>query len=189
MARSKQDSTQLTTAETWSVVVVCEDAATHAHALEVCDHFMKSYWTEVEFEFSWWLFAGLHDPEKASAAARAAADADLIVFATHPEGDVPRVVKEWVEAWLAQRGEREGALIGLVRAAAGTQSSTSPKNLYLREVSHRAKMDFLSEMPRSVPGMIPHDADTVAQRAGQVTTVLDEIVHHTRPPSHYGLNE
>ena len=189
MARRKQRSTPLAATESWSVVVVCEDAAIHAHALTLCDHLMKEYWTEVEFEFGWWLFAGLGDPQKALAAARAAADADMIVFATHPEGDLPEPVKAWVEAWLAARGEREGALIGLVREADGTKSSASPKHAYLREIAHQAKLDFLSEMPLMVPGTIPNDTDTAARRASQVTSVLDEILHQSRPPSHYGLNE
>ena len=189
MARKKQDGTPLAATESWSVAVVCEDAAIHAHALEVCDQFVKEYWTELEFEFSWWLFAGLGDPEKALAAARAAADADMIVLATHPEGDLPETVKAWFEAWLAKRGEREGTLIGLIRETAGTESSASPKHIYLREIAHRAKMDFLSEMPRMVPGTIPNDTDAVTRRAGQVTSVLDGILRQSRPPSHYGLNE
>ena len=189
MARREQHSTPLAPTESWSVVVVCEDAAIHAHALRLCDQLMMAYWTEVEFEFNWWLFASLSDPQKALAAVRAAADANMIVFAAHPEGDLPEPVKAWVESWLTVRGEREGALIGLVREADGTKSSASPKHAYLREIAHRAKLDFLSAMPLGVPGTIPNDLDTVARRASQVTSVLDEILHQSRPPSHYGLNE
>jgi len=182
MARKRQSSTQSAAKEPWSVVVVCEDAATHEQALSVCDHLVKRYWTEAAFEFSWWRFAGLVDPENALAAARAAADADMIVFATHPEGDLPGTVKSWIEVWLDKRGAREGSLIGLTGMAAEAKGGATGKHIYLREVAHRAKMDFLLEIPRLVPGMLPDNIDWVAQRAGQVTSVLDEILRRSAPP-------
>jgi hypothetical protein len=189
MARRKQPDSPLAPTESWSVLAVCEDAAIHTHALGVCDQFVKQYWAEVEFEFSWWLFADLGDCEKARAATLAAADADIIIFATRPEGDLPAMVQAWVESWLARRGEREGAIIDLVPDLAGSKGSPSHKHLYLREIAHRAKMDFLSEMPRTMPGTIPNDTAAVAKRASQITSVLDEILHQSRPPSHYGLNK
>jgi hypothetical protein len=151
-------------------------------AFGVCDQLVKDYWTTVEFEFKWWQFAGLADAENALAAASAAADADMILFATHPEGELPGTVKSWIEVWLDKRGAREGSLIGLTGKAAETKGRATGKHIYLREVAHRAKMDFLSEIPRLVPGMLPDNIDWVAQRAGQVTSVLDEILRRSAPP-------
>jgi hypothetical protein len=182
MARKRQRTTRSAAKVPRSVVVVCEDAAAHALALGVCDQLVKDYWTAVEFEFQWWQFAGLVEPDNALAAACAAADADMILFATHPEGDLPDTVKSWIEVWLDKRGAREGSLIGLTGMAAEAKGGATGKHIYLREVAHRAKMDFLLEIPRLVPGMLPDNIDWVAQRAGQVTSVLDEILRRSAPP-------
>jgi len=182
MARKKQRSRQSAAKAPRSVVVVCEDAAAHELALGICDQLVKDHWSAVEFDFKWWQFAGLVDPQNALAAARAAADADMILFATHPEGDLPDIVKSWIEVLLDKRGVREGSLIGLTGKASEAKGGVTGKHIYLREIAHRAKMDFLSEVPRLVPGMLPDNLDWVAQRAGQVTSVLDEILRRSAPP-------
>lgn len=118
----------------------------------------------------------------ASQAAERAAGADLIVFAMTGSGDLPQEIKLWIEEWLGKRTAHEGALVGLVETESGPCPIACLKEIYLRHVAHRAGMDYLSHEPPTAQKAIPDSLDSFNQRAGQMTTVLDEILHtHSRP--------
>lgn len=179
MAAANKRSAGLQEKETWSIVVVCEDELTHSHALSVWDRLVKQFWAEIEFESHWWQFANLLEPANALDAADAAARADMIVFAAQAEGELPEHVTSWIQTWLDKRGNREGALIALVRRGQEPSTKAIAKHLYLREVAHRANMDFLSEIPPFIRRGIPESPEWFNERAGQVGSTLDSILSHT----------
>src|SRR5437867_2148103 len=104
----------------WSVVVVYEDTASREEAVKFCDLLIERFWASHGFEVGWWSFASLEDADSAREATEKATDAPLIVFATKPQGELPGTVKAWIESWLSRRGEREGALVGLMDPGAGS---------------------------------------------------------------------
>ncbi len=162
----------------WSVAVVYEDAGAREEAVGFCDHLVKKFWSECEFDVGWWSFAHLEKKEMAEAAGLKASEADMIVFATRPEGTLPLEVEAWVEGWLRQRGEREGALVGLLAPGA----EATEKHAYLRTAAHRGGMDYLTEMPENLWHLMPESPESLDERVGRVTSVLDEILHHHSPP-------
>ena len=85
---------------------------------------------------------------------------------------------------LDHRGEREGAIVGLVtEKPAPAMGVASLKEVYLRHTAHRARMDYLSHVVPTELRAMPDSLDAFRQRAGQVTSVLDQILHkHTPPP-------
>jgi hypothetical protein len=111
----------------------------------------------------------------ATDAARRAVEADLVVFALEPGGDLPHSTKLWIDSWLGKRSEHEGAIIGLTEST-GPGDMASLKEIYLRHVAHRAGMDYLSHASPTAPRAIPNSIDSFSERAGRMTAVLDEIL-------------
>lgn len=167
----------------WSVVVVFEDAATRGQAVEVCDHLVKRFWTDCEMAVSWWSWDMLEQLAPAHEAIQKAAEADLLIFAVRTEKDFPTPLQEWVETWLAMRGERDGALMSFFGKEAEAGGTLTERHAYLRQVAHRGGMDYLTEAPQNLSFLIPDSLDWYATRAESVTSVLDEILHtHGTPP-------
>ena len=175
-------------AETWSVVVLYEDKDTRERAMAMCDQLVKKFWSEVEFDFSWWRTDFLRDPAMAHVAANDARTADFIIFCSSPESDLTPAVAKWFATWTGGREGRQGALLDLSYAADGLSPHYERKHADLRDLAHRAGLDYLTRIPQALRGNMPESWEIVQTRATQVTSVLDEILHYP-PPSHFGLNE
>jgi hypothetical protein len=165
----------------WSVVVVFEDAAARKEAMKFCDRLIERFWAQYAFDVNWWSFDELDQSRQARDASTKAAEMDLIIFATGPNRELPLGVKHWVETWIGQRGEREGALIGLVSPGAG-EKACSEKHMFLRSVAHRGAMDYWTQLPQDLSRTIPNSMASLDERANRVTSVLDEILQYVPPP-------
>jgi hypothetical protein len=169
----------------WSVLVAYEDAAAREQAVNFCDQLVQRFWTRFEFDVSWWSFDMLQQETAATEAAERAAQADLIVFASTLPGDFPVPVLGWMENWLRRRGDREGILAGLIDPGADSSGREGRKHNYLRRIAHRAAMDYLTQVPHSLWRAMPESLDSYSERAGRVSSVLDEILHHPAPPQSF----
>ena len=184
MTRTNENGARLEAKAAWSVVVVYEDAAARERAVGFCDQLVNRFWAKCDFDVSWWPFTVLEKADSAREAAEKAAHADLIAFSSNPEGDFPRPVKTWIETWLTQRGDREGMLIGLLEPVVGAGSREGQKHYYLRNAAHQGAMDYLTQVPQDISRSIPDSLDSYTQRADQVTSLLDDILHQQPPPPH-----
>ena len=182
MTRANENGAGSTTKTAWSVLVVYEDATARERAVSFCDQLVGRFWAKCEFDVSWWAFALLDQASAAKDAAAKAAQADLIVFSANPEGDFPRPVKAWIETWLSQRGDREGMLVGLMDSLADPAGREGQKHHCLRTVAHRGAMDYLTQVPQDISRSIPDSLDSYTERADQVTSLLDDILHQQTPP-------
>jgi hypothetical protein len=167
-----------------SVVVVYEDNVVRERAVGFCDHLVGRFWATCGFDVNWWSFGLLQESLGAGASAEKAAAADLIIFAAQSGEEMPVHVRAWVESWLDRRGDREGALVGLVEHSGGASTGAADKQVYLRNIAHRSGMDYLTEVPQNILDLIPESLESYTDRAHQVTGVLDEILHHPAPPPH-----
>ncbi len=169
------------TKTTWSVVVVYESAEMRELAVAFCDRLVKRNWAKVIFNVDWWSFESLTEPDSARTAAGKTAEADLVLFAARPHRELPFHVRSWAETWIPQRSEREGSLVGLPTPDVGDPVEAAATRAYLRSLAHRAGMDYLTEFPEELMHPIPESLEVYAERANQVTDVLDEILHHPPP--------
>ena len=183
MTRTNDSGSVLETKTGWSVVVVYEDAATRERAVTFCDQLVSRYWAKCEFDVSWWPFTMLDQAAAGKEAVERAAQADLIVFSATPEGDFPPPVKAWVENCLNQRGEREGMLVGLMEPVADAGDREGQKHHYLRKAAHHGAMDYLTKVPPDISFSIPDSLESYTERACQVTSLLDDILHQQLLPS------
>lgn len=175
-----------------SVVLICEDAVAHDRARALCDNLARQFWGNVEFDCKGWLFSTLKSAESAFEAAAAAATAGLVVFAIQSEGDLPEHIQSWVESWVGRRSECEGALISLVGPAGTPQAAVTPKQMYLRQVARRARMDFMSDLSQAGPRLVPDSMEWFETRADCLGNVMDDILKESgtpHPPSGRGGSE
>jgi len=168
--------------ELWSVFVLYDDAATRQRAMKVCDHLVQQFWSEVEFRFQWWRTDFLEDEAMAVTAAADAVNADFIVVSSSPEQELSPFVRNWFEVWIAQREGREGAFVDLTETGTASPLQTQHKKNFLRSAARRAAMDYLTKAPAVSNGKLPDSVESVDRRAGQITSVLDDILHQPPPP-------
>lgn len=158
------------------IFVVYETAAIREHAVHFCERLVQECECTPVSEMNWRSFHFLALPTEASDAAQRAADADVVVFAMKAGGDLPQDIKLWIENWLNRRGEREGAVVGLL-AREDPHDIAPFREIYLRHIARRAGMDYLLHAAPTASKAIPDSLDSFSQRAGQVTSVLDGILH------------
>ena len=166
----------------WAVVVACESELSHGHAVRLCKDLSGRYWNSIQFEFSWWLFRNLEFPGNAAEAAEQAVAADLVMLALEPTGRFSEAFLVWLETWVPQRREREGALVCVYGAGSELTRDGVAKQLYLRQVARRAGMDFLSDLSRLTPRPMPDSPEWFTQRAGQTGSVMEGILQVRIPP-------
>jgi hypothetical protein len=187
MLRLTPDTTESAASQKRRIVAVYENNAAREQALRFCEDFaVHQSASSEDLDIHWCAFGLLRDPAQGTDAASHAEKADLILFSVTSEGDLPGEVKMWIERWLHRRCEREGALVGLVmdRPPASRFEIASLKEVYLRHAALRARMDYLSHEIPTARKAIPDSLDSFSRRAGQMTSVLDQILQKrpTGPP-------
>ena len=172
--------------ELWSVVVLYEDAATRQRAMKVCDHLVQQFWAEVEFKFHWWRTDFLEDDTMAATAAADAGNADFIVVSSSAERELSPFVKNWFETWIAQRQGREGAFVDLTETGAVSAAHVQHNKIFLRNVAHRAAMDYLTKVPSVINGKLPAggsppavNMSTTARCTARLRAAVHVVTLHT----------
>ena len=181
--------------EAFEVAVVYEDTPARERAVALCQHLIQDFDEEIDFDFTWWKFRYLQDPQISRAAFRSASIADLLIFASTSGREPPASVKEWIDRWLSNKQDQECALLSLVGDAGEADLERLPAFSYARNVAWRGHMDFLpNARPSCQPGSL-RAIDRIRERADQGSHILEGILHHTGhsapppPPSHWGINE
>jgi hypothetical protein len=164
-----------------SIVVVCEDKVCRDQAVKFCDELVKRFWTQCEFEITWLSFDDLAAQNGSRNAAEKARSAQILIMSMNPAPEAPAELQAWSEAWLAQRGEREGYVIGLGDPGHVPGGGVSRNFVYTRDVAHRAGMDYLTELPIEMRQAIPESLDCFCERAEQHSSVLDQILARKVP--------
>lgn len=155
---------------------------------QLCQALEQEFGGDLDFEFGWWAFDRLGDSQELHTAAEHAAEADLILLSVHAGNELPRPVQEWIEAGLARRRKRGGAVALLVGPAQRSGGAGWPIDSYLRYLAERAGMDFWVSTPCETSEPMPDSLDTFIERAGEVTAVLEKILGQ-EPKRLHGLNQ
>ncbi len=156
------------------VLVVYEDTVTRDRAIAMSDRLMRQLWGDVDFEFAWWRFDYLEDPELARAAATEAAQTDVLVFSAHDHRELPPAIERWIESWLPEREHTDGVLGAVI--GSDPAPGAMPVHVYLREVARRARMDFLPETFQALPADFDCSVEAMQKRATTKTSVLESIL-------------
>jgi hypothetical protein len=176
-----------------SVTVAYEDTDARQRALSLCHHLVRSFWAEIDFEFSWWRFRYLQDPEIAQAAAQTASQANVLVFSTSSTQYPSKEVTGWIDLWTPQRKSGEGVLLILTPDTDETLLDSTPLFAFLQTVARRAGMDILPRFAQEPWPPVTANSRLIENRARETSRILNEILRKsgTPPtlPSHWGINE
>lgn len=162
---------------TWNVAVIYDGVEARETGVVFCDTLVQRFWSRCKLDVTWLPSESLANVETVRGTLQKTAMADLLVFVVSSQNDLPLHVRGWVEEWLRTRGEREGCLVAL----APEGKRCGPCN-FLRQLAHRAGMDFLTEVPQSFGEPIPDSVDVYSERASTVTRVLDDILKQPQAP-------
>ena len=151
--------------------------------MRVCDNMVSRFWPEMEFQMHWCSFDQLATSNIASAAARQAALANIIIIASGSNAGLPDTVKAWMDDWCNQRHGREGSLIALLEGSPQNQEfALADQNL--RNIAHRAGLDYLTHEPDFAPVPLPDESAWFNLKAAEVGPVLGNILNRPiQPPS------
>ena len=183
MKKRQSDQSDTPASAKLSTVILYESSVARERALQSWHDFERSH--DERLDVDWFSFAQLNQAGPAREAARKATVADIVVFATSEEGELPGEIKMWMEGWLCKRHAREGTLVGLVERKHGIAPTAGLKEIYFRHAAHRAGMDYLSQTPRAAAQRLPDSLDSVRERAGTMTSVLDRILQTPALPPRF----
>lgn len=165
------------------VVILHETQETLQRATALCDRLLETSWKDMDLQMTRWsmeLLSGIVEREQAAAAAAAA---HVVVIAANPAGPFPEGFRAWTEQWLARRGSREGALVGLFVSEDSARHIFTPRADQLHRLAVQAGMDYLTHLPDSPAGGLPDAMDWFTQRATTQTGTLSRIVGSEPRPS------
>src|SRR5882724_9878379 len=125
------------------VVIVCEDLECGKYAKELQDQLLLALRSKVQFVPEAWTFRALQHPELQDLARREITEADIILFSTRGDAEVPARIRSWLEERLAQP-DRPKALVALFGPARVPDRAEATRH-YLEDIACKSRLDFFAE--------------------------------------------
>jgi hypothetical protein len=132
--------TGLSRSRNFKVVVAFDDTATGSSALKTCDYVIQQLGEDVQVRRKV-VDLNQTTPQRRAAAARDAANADMVIVATLEEERLPKSMQEWMDQWATNRLADEGALVAILNHGALSRGGV---RAHLASVAKQARMDFFS---------------------------------------------
>ena len=127
----------------FKVLIMYEDFGTGKRAKKGLDYVAEELGNDFEFRHSMWRLDILQDPKLNILAAPALAEADLLIISLRGEGQIPAKIRVLIDTWLAEKANRDCALVALFEAAASApRSSVYP---CLANLARQHGLDFLEQ--------------------------------------------
>jgi len=170
--------------EVCAVAVIYEDVPARDLAMYLSAGLAQKFQPDLAFDFTWWGFKYLSDPNVACEAAEAAAAADLILVAVGQPDDFPPEIRAWFESSLGRRPTAEGALVW-VHTSTEASDKIHAQDAFLRSLAQRANLEYLPLSSASlgdVPAVQPAENLPLPHEAGP-----DRAREY--PSSRWGINE
>jgi hypothetical protein len=167
---------------TFKVVIAYETAAAAVHAKEISERLAA----ELRLECATWKMDLLAHPPLCERAATAAAQADMIIFATCAREGLPSHVKDWIENWLPRKKRGPAALVALFEGDRETLREPGPLSAYLSKIAQRGGMDFFCNAG-SVPSQDFQNAEE--SRPYSAEFELEETLNRDSVRRGWGIND
>lgn len=174
--------------EVFEALIAYEDLASGLAARRCLERLALDLGTDARLTL--WRLDLLKEPDLAARAVRDAAAADVVVLSLPGEHPLSSAVKDWLGAWLDQRGERDGALGVLLEWERRQTQSASETLAFLQWVTQRHPVDLFAGYFRAISDGPTLAVEDIRKRAETTTRVLAGILHRPEmPQSRWGINE
>jgi len=127
-----------------NVVIAFEDLIAGKHAQRFYEYLMDRLGANFEFTRHQWNFGLLKDPNIREAAAHDAVTADIVIIATHGEGELPEHVESWIKLWVGGNANPTALVILFDRPSRSSESREHVRS-HLQEIANAAGMQFFAE--------------------------------------------
>jgi hypothetical protein len=120
-----------------------EDFGTGKRAKKGLDYVAEELGNDFEFRHSMWRLDILLDPKLNALAAPALAEADLLIISLRGEGQLPAKIRALIDTRLAEKANRDCALVALFEGAAC--ATRGPLYACLANLARQQGLDFFEQ--------------------------------------------
>ena len=135
----------------FSVVMIYEDGITGRRGKLFYEKLVHELGSECDFSLEIWSFEVLAVQEIGNLAARAAAQAAVVILSSHGRTELPPEIRDWIERWPELITYNDPALVALLDEPK-TRRGASSTLAYLRSVADRNGIDFFMHTTFSARG-------------------------------------
>ena len=135
----------MTRNKAFQIAVAGENTATLSRAQAVSNQLAVELEPELTVSSDAWRFQAFSNRQVLKEAARRAAKADVIIIAGNSAVEPPAHVKSWIESSLSQKRNGVTAVVPFCDEEEETPPAASPLCAYLRRMTARWGMDFLTK--------------------------------------------
>ena len=126
----------------FNVAIIYEDSAAGKRAKHFYDRVIRELVDECDFSLELWNFQVLAFPEIGSSAAKAAAQADIVILSMHRKAQLSVQTRDWIERWSGLITENKSALVALLDQPGMNRGTVASTLDYLRKVADRKGISF-----------------------------------------------
>ncbi len=135
-----------TGADSCTFFAIYDDISSGKRAKETCDYIRGKFGPECNVHGDFWKLDVLREPTLMHLAAPLAREADIIIFSTNIDKNLPLEIKTWLEDCLSNETDR----LRVLMSVSCRLSSASPNPLlietHLQEIAARKNVEFLSRV-------------------------------------------
>ena len=126
----------------FNVTIIYEDSAAGRRAKHFYDKVIWELLSECDFNLELWSFQVLGIRQIGKSAARAAAQADLVILSMHGNTELPTQARNWIERWSRLVVDNKPALVVLLDQTQAKSAKVDSTLRYLGNVAHRNGISF-----------------------------------------------
>jgi hypothetical protein len=117
----------------FNVVIIYEDSAAGTRAKHFYDRVTRKLVDECDFSLELWNFQVPAFPEIGSSAAKAAAEADIVILSMHRKAQLSIQTRNWIERWSRLIADDRSALVALLDQPGMSRGTVASAVDYLRK--------------------------------------------------------
>jgi hypothetical protein len=126
----------------FNVAIIYEDSAAGKRAKHFYDRMIRELVDECDFSLELWNFRVLAVPEIGNSAAKAAAQADIVILSMHRTAQLSVQIRDWIERWSGLIIDNKSALVALLDQPGMKRGTVASTLDYLRKVADRKGISF-----------------------------------------------
>ena len=143
-ARDADRGSDLDDRPKFNVTIIYEDGAAGKRAKHFYDRVIRELVDECDFSLELWSFQVLAVPEIGNSAAKAAAQADLVILSMHRKAQLSVQTRDWIERWSGLITDNKSALVALLDQPGMKRGTVASTLDYLRKVADRKGISFFT---------------------------------------------
>lgn len=159
-----------------NVLIAYETLALGRAAERVYSNLVEAVGRDCPFHLDLWRFDVLDISEIRAAAARSAANSDIIIIAASGQKPLPQEVRQWIESWLSEPREAPRALAALFDVSAGGPCGPHSALGFLRRAAREGALDYFEWSQERSRRKTDFTPSSLQDRCYKLSSTLDGIL-------------